>query len=88
MKQPKPKILVVLAIHYGGFSALGRELGISGWAVQKWHRTGVIPPERVPAIVSLAKLKGVDVKPWQIRPDVYPAEMFADVCSTLAPAAA
>lgn len=60
----------------GGYSALGRQFGVSGWAVKKWYLSGVVPPERVPALIDLAALHGIKVEPWQIRPDVYPVGMF------------
>lgn len=71
------KVLGILVRKMGGFSSLGREFGVSGWAIQKWARKNSIPPERVPLVCDLAALHGVEVKPWQLRPDVYPISMFA-----------
>lgn len=67
----------VLVKRAGGFSALGREFGVTGWAIQKWYRQGRIPADRVPMICDLAALHGIEVKPWQLRPDVYRPSMFA-----------
>lgn len=79
MKPTRPRILHDLALTLGGFSALGREFQISGWAVKKWYLTGLVPAERVPTLLALAERHGIEAKPWQIRPDVYPVALF-DVC--------
>jgi len=77
MKQNNSQLLHSIAQKAGGFSALGRDFGgLSGWAVQKWYRTGVVPPERVPALIDLAARYGIPATPWQIRPDVYPVRWF------------
>jgi DNA-binding transcriptional regulator YdaS (Cro superfamily) len=47
----------------GGVNALGRKLGISGQAVQKWRR---VPAER---IVDIERLTGVPRD--KLRPDLY-----------------
>jgi hypothetical protein len=76
MKPTRLRILHDLALTLGGFSALGREFQISGWAVKKWYLSGVIPPERVPTLIALADRHGFEAKPWHIRPDVYPVSLF------------
>lgn len=76
-KPEKSPVLVALADKLGGFSALGREFDTSGWAVQKWARLGKVPAERVPHLLDLAALHGIDLKPWQVRPDVYPMSLFS-----------
>lgn len=77
MKPINLQVLHDVAQKAGGFSALGRDFGgLSGWAVQKWYRSGVVPPERVPALIDLAERYGVKTTPWAIRPDVYPVRWF------------
>jgi hypothetical protein len=76
MKPKKSLLLVELADKLGGFSALGREFKTSGWAIQKWALQNKVPAERVPHLLDLAALHGIDAKPWQIRPDVYPMSLF------------
>lgn len=71
------KVISDLTRKLGGFSALGREFGVTPWAVQKWYRRGSVPPERVLMLCDLAALHGLEVKPWQIRPDIFPAGIFA-----------
>lgn len=70
------KVLSDLVKRLGGFSAVGRQFGVTAWAVQKWYRRGSVPAERVPMLCDLAALHGIEVEPWQIRPDVYPVAMF------------
>ena len=81
MSNTKPKdcksLIASLVQKHRGFTALGREFGVHGWAVQKWYRSNNVPAERVPMLLDLAKLHGIDVKPWQIRPDIYPPKLFA-----------
>jgi hypothetical protein len=65
-----------LVSHFGGFSAVGRELGVSAWAVQKWFRRNQIPAERVLILCDLAKVADIPTSPSQLRPDLYPRSMF------------
>jgi hypothetical protein len=70
------KTISRLVSHFGGFSALGREIGVSAWAVQKWFRQNHIPAERVLILCDLAKAADIATTPSQLRPDLYPRSMF------------
>ena len=67
--------ILLLADHMGGFCAVGREFGVSGWSVQKWWRTNSVPAERVLQLVRLCHKYGVAVTPHEIRPNVYTPNM-------------
>lgn len=54
----------------GGQSSLARKLGVKPQAVQRWCRTGQVPPERV---ISVETATDGQVTRSDLRPDIYPA---------------
>ena len=73
MATPKStRLLAKLVRAYGGFAPLARAIGVTPWAVQKWHRRGIVPAERV---LTLVALSGGTIRPHQLRPDLYPVEL-------------
>jgi DNA-binding transcriptional regulator YdaS (Cro superfamily) len=54
----------------GGFTALGRKLGISGEAIMQWDR---VPPRRV-----LEVEKATGISRFLLRPDIYPPQEAAE----------
>lgn len=54
-----------------GAAELARQCGVKPQAVDKWKRR--VPAERVRAIVAAVKSKGGDVRPSDLRPDLYPS---------------
>ena len=54
----------------GGFTALGRKLGISGEAIMQW---GVVPLRRVP---DIERITGVARE--RLRPDYWPPKDAAE----------
>lgn len=60
----------------GGYSALGRLLGISGWAVKKWILSNDIPADRVLALVDIAHQQLLPISPTDLRSDIYPKHLW------------
>ena len=54
----------------GGFTALGRKLGISGEAIMQWD---MVPPRRV---LEVEKVTGISR--FLLRPDIYPPQEAAE----------
>lgn len=54
----------------GGFTALGRKLGISGEAIMQWN---MVPPRRV-----LEVEKATGISRFLLRPDIYPPSEAAE----------
>lgn len=52
---------------------------ISHQSVQYWFSSGVVPANRVIRLIEVAKQRdpSFDVTPYQIRPDVFPADRDA-----------
>jgi DNA-binding transcriptional regulator YdaS (Cro superfamily) len=56
---------------------LARRLGITKNAVYKWQKKGKIPAERVLEIEALYP----DLKPYRLRPDLWPAPESDQIAS-------
>lgn len=54
----------------GGPAEVGRHLGVRSQAVSLWGSTGRIPVERVPALLRLAKERGIELTAWDLRNDI------------------
>lgn len=54
----------------GGQAEVARRLGVSPQAVTKWQRG--VPAARV---LALCEIAGGQVRPWELRPDLYPREL-------------
>ncbi len=48
---------------------LADRIGVTYQAIQKWLRSGIVPPRRVLAVEKAARFR---VKRWELRPDLYP----------------
>ena len=53
--------------HVGGPRKLADALGVTPMSISHWRKQ--IPAERV---IALCKLSGGQVKPHELRPDIYP----------------
>lgn len=54
----------------GGPAAVGRRLGVRSQAVSLWAIKGRVPADRVPALLRLARERGVPLAPEQLRGDI------------------
>ena len=54
----------------GGPSKIGRLLGVRPQAISLWVTKTRIPAERLPTLIRLAKLQGIEVRPEDFRADV------------------
>lgn len=54
----------------GGPTEVGEAFNIRPQAVSLWKMKGRIPAHRLPSLVRMAKARGIDVDPSQIRSDV------------------
>lgn len=52
----------------GSQSALARLIGVSPQSIQKWCRTGSVPPKRV---IEIEKAVNQQVTRYELRPDIY-----------------
>ena len=56
----------------GGVYAVAEAFGITRQAVEQWIKTNRVPAHQALAVADMAGLP-----PSQIRPDIYPAKLFA-----------
>jgi DNA-binding transcriptional regulator YdaS (Cro superfamily) len=60
----------------GGIYVLAEKMGISYQAIQKWVRTGIVPPKRVLMLERATRRPGPMVHRSKIRPDLYPRALY------------
>lgn len=54
----------------GGPTIVGRKLGIRPQAVSLWVLNKRVPAARVPALIRMARERGVDISPAMLRSDI------------------
>jgi DNA-binding transcriptional regulator YdaS (Cro superfamily) len=70
MSESPQEALQSAVVAAGGFTALGRRLGISGEAIMQWD---MVPPRRV---LEVEKVTGISR--FLLRPDIYPPSEAAE----------
>lgn len=63
----------------GGYIATASLLGTTGWTVKKWMLTDDVPDNLVMKLCDLAELHGLDVRPHDLSPKSFPAELYEEL---------
>jgi hypothetical protein len=51
--KPAPDMIKLAVLAAGGFEEVGRELGISHWAVRQWLKVGRVPAEYIRRLCNM-----------------------------------
>jgi hypothetical protein len=77
---PASEVVERIVTAVGSYRQVGLLLGVSGWAVRKWVLKDPVPAPRILQLCKIATDHGIDVRPYDIDPVLYPKELFKDEC--------